>query len=134
MQWGSVYAGPLTVIWDNGPAHYGEPIRTSLQTPELDLTLLALPAYSPDYHPAELVWNWIREEVTANTCFGTAAKVAAAVGHFFEAIDDRAAEVQQRCRSALQTAAFPETAKHPARRTRNLQRRRERALKAALAM
>jgi transposase len=128
------YAGPLTVIWDNGPAHHGPALREYLQTPDLDLTLLALPAYSPDYNPAELVWKWLREEVTANTCFGTAAKVAAAVGQFFEEIDDRKAEVRQRCRSELQTAAFPETAKHPARRARKLQLRRERALNTALAM
>jgi transposase len=128
------YAGPLTVIWDNGPAHYGPELRKYLQTPDVDLTLLALPAYSPDYNPAELVWKWLREEVTANTCFGTAAKVAAAVGQFFEEIDDRKAEVRQRCRSELQTAAFPETAKHPARRARKLQLRRERALNTALAM
>ena len=128
------YAGPLLVIWDNGPAHYGEALRTYLQTPDLDLTLLALPAYSPDYNPAELVWKWIREEVTANTCFDTAANVAAAVGRFFEEIDDRQAEVQRRCRSELQTAAFPETAKHPARRAQKLELRRERALNAALSM
>src|SRR5438552_135866 len=37
------YAGPLTVIWDNGPAHHGPELREYLQNPDLDLSLLALP-------------------------------------------------------------------------------------------
>lgn len=102
------YAGPLIVIWDNSPAHRGEPIRDLLRTPGLDLRLVALPPYSPDYSAAEPIWNWIREEVTANTCFGTAAKVSEAVWAFFAAIDARVEEVKRRCRTALQALAFPQ--------------------------
>ncbi|GAC1432876.1 MAG: hypothetical protein NVSMB62_29400 [Acidobacteriaceae bacterium] len=102
------YAGPLIIIWDNGPAHRGEAIRAYLRTPEVDLRLVALPPYSPDFNPDEAIWKWIREEVTANTCFGTGTKVAAAVLEFFEAVDARAQEVQQRCRTLLQALAFPD--------------------------
>ena len=63
------------MIWDNSPAHRGPEIREYLTTPDLKLRLVALPAYSPDLNPDEAVWDWVREEVTANTCFGTAAKV-----------------------------------------------------------
>ena len=42
------HPGPLVVIWDNGPAHRGEAIRSYLTTPDLQLRLVALPAYSPD--------------------------------------------------------------------------------------
>jgi transposase len=94
--------GPLIVIWDNGPAHGGEPLREYLTTPDLDLVLVRLPAYSPDYNPVEHLWGWARAEVTANTCFGTAAKVSAAVGAFFAGLADRAEEVTRRCRTALQ--------------------------------
>ena len=66
---------PLIVIWDNGPAHGGDAIRAYLATPDLRLRLVRLPAYSPDFNPDEAIWGWIREEVTANTCFGTKAKV-----------------------------------------------------------
>lgn len=103
------YAGPLVVIWDNSPAHRGEPIREFLRTPGLDLRLVALPPYSPDYSAAEPIWNWIRAEVTANTCFGTAARVREAVWSFFAAVDGRVEEVKRRCRTVLQAVAFPQT-------------------------
>jgi transposase len=96
---------PLIVIWDNGPAHGGDALRAYLATPDLHLQLVRLPAYSPDYNADEAIWGWIREEVTANTCFGTAAAVRAAVDAFFRGLRDRAAEVRTRCRTALQAAA-----------------------------
>ena len=43
------HPGPLVVIWDNGPAHRGEAIRSHLATPDLHLRLVALPAYSQDF-------------------------------------------------------------------------------------
>ena len=99
------HPGPLIVIWDNGPAHGGDALCAYLATPDLDLRLVRLPAYSPDYNADEAIWDWIREEVTANTCFGTAAAVRAAVDAFFRGLRDRAAEVRTRCRTALQAAA-----------------------------
>ena len=45
---------PLIVIWDNGPAHHGPEIRAYLTTPELNLRLVALPGYSPDFNPDEI--------------------------------------------------------------------------------
>ena len=101
-------ASPLVVIWDNSPAHRGEAIREFLRTPGLDLRLVALPAYSPDGGADKAIWKWIREEITANTCFGTAANVAAAVGPFFGTVDHRAEEVKRRCWTALQALAFPD--------------------------
>lgn len=128
------YPGPLIVVWDNGPAHHGEALRTYLQTPELQLRLVALPAYSPDYNPAEELWKWVRDEITANTCFGSATHVAAAVTAFLERLDERVAEVKQRCRSELQTAAFPDTARSRERRERRLDQRRNRLAQPASAM
>jgi transposase len=96
---------PLIVIWDNGPAHGGDALREYLATPDLRLRLVRLPAYSPDFNADEAVWGWVREEVTANTCFGTAAKVREAVGEFFRTLTDRTEEVQRRCRTVLQARA-----------------------------
>ncbi|MGI8550560.1 MAG: transposase [Dehalococcoidia bacterium] len=98
----------MILIWDNGSAHRGEAIRTYLQTPDLDLRLVALPPSSPDFNPDEAIWQWIREAVTANTCVGTGAKVGTAVLAFFDAVDDRVEEVKQRCRTVLQALAFPD--------------------------
>ena len=99
------HSEPLIVIWDNGPAHGGDALRAYLTTPDLRLRLVRLPAYSPDFNPDEAIWGWIREEVTANTCFGTRAKVQQHVGQFFREIVNRAAEVKRRCRRVLQTQA-----------------------------
>jgi len=96
---------PLIVIWDNSPAHHGPEIRAYLTTPDLHLRLVALPGYSPDFNPDEAIWDWIREEVTANTCFGTAAKVREKVDAFFAALAERTTEVKQRCRRELQAQA-----------------------------
>jgi transposase len=96
---------PLIVIWDNAPAHHGEAIRTYLTTPNLRLRLVALPGYSPDFNADEAIWDWAREEVTANTCLGTKAKVAEKMGQFFLGLGQRTAEVQQRCRTVLQARA-----------------------------
>ena len=99
------HAEPLIAIWDNSPAHGGGPLRAYLATPDLRLRLVRLPAYSPDFNADEHIWGWIREEVTANTCFGTAAKVREHVDAFFEGLATRTAEVRRRCRTALQTRA-----------------------------
>lgn len=93
---------PLIVIWDNGPAHRGEAIRTYLATPDLHLQLVALPAYSPDYNADEAIWKWARAEVTANTCWGTAERLRAELDRFFAGLADRTDEVRQRCRTRLQ--------------------------------
>ena len=96
------HSGPLIVIWDNGPAHRGEPIRTYLGTPDLSLRLVALPAYSPDFNADEAIWDWARDEVTANTCLGTKAKVREKLDRFFAGLVERKTEVKRRCRTALQ--------------------------------
>ena len=96
------HSEPLIVIWDNAPAQRGEELRTYLATPELRLRLLALPAYSPDYNADEAIWKWARAEVTANTCWGTAERVRAALATFFDGLAARADEVRRRCRTQLQ--------------------------------
>jgi hypothetical protein len=54
---------------------------------------------------SEHIWGWVRAEVTANTCFGTKAKVREKVGAFFHGLTDRTDEVKCRCRTVLQTQA-----------------------------
>lgn len=96
---------PLIIIWDNGPAHRGAALRTWLATPNLRLRLVPLPAYSPDFNADEAVWDWVREEATANLCFGTKAKVVQAVDAFFAGITCRTDEAMCRCRTLLQAQA-----------------------------
>ena len=99
------HPGPLVVIWDNGPAHRGEAIRSYLATPDLHLRLVALPANSPDFNADEAVWDWAREELTANECLGTKAQVQEKMNAFFDGLTHRNDEVRNRCRTLLQARA-----------------------------
>jgi transposase len=99
------YHEPLIIIWDNAPAHRGDAMRAYLKTADLRLRLVALPGYSPDFNPDEAIWDWVREEVTANICFGSATKVREKVDAFFPGLVNRATEVMQRCRRILQALA-----------------------------
>ena len=74
--------GPLRVIWDNAPAHRGEAVQEYLRTPELELRLVNLPGYSPDFNADEAIWGWAREEATGNLCLGSRAAVKERVGKF----------------------------------------------------
>ncbi len=93
---------PLTVIWDNSPAHRGDALRAYLTTPGLNLCLVNLPSYSPDFNADEAVCGWVRQDVTANLCLGTRAAVQEKVGDFFANLASRRDEVKRRCRTVLQ--------------------------------
>ncbi len=99
------HTGPLNVIWDNAPAHRGDAMRAYLATPGLGLRLVNLPGYSPDFNADEAIWDWAREEVTANLCLGTKAAVQEKLGNFFAHLPYRREEVKQRSRTALQARA-----------------------------
>ncbi|MHB1415323.1 MAG: transposase [Chloroflexota bacterium] len=93
------------MIWDNDPAHHGQAIRDYLRTPGLRLRLVALPGYNPDFNADEAIWDWAREEVAANTCLGTKARVEREMGSFFGRLAERTDEVKRRCRTFLQAKA-----------------------------
>ena len=99
------HTGPLTVIWDNAPAHRGKAVREFLQTPGLGLRLVNLPGYSPDFNANEAVWGWAREEATGNLCLGTKALVQERVGNFLQGLASRKDEVRRRCHTILQSRA-----------------------------
>ena len=95
--------GPLRVIWDNAPAHRGEAVREYLRTPELELRLVNLPGYRPDFNADEAIWGWAREEATGNLCLGSRAAVQERVGKFLAGLSSRKDEVRRRCRTVLQS-------------------------------
>lgn len=99
------YREPLVVFWDNSPTHGGDALRAYLRTPDLRIHLVRLPAYSPDFNADEVIWDWARAEVTANTCLGTKAAVRERVDGFFASLQGRKEEVKRRCRSRLQAEA-----------------------------
>ena len=99
------HPGPLRVIWDNVPTHRGEAVREYLRTPELELRLVNLPGYSPDFNADEAIWGWAREEATDNLCLGTKAAVQERAGNFLAGLSSRKDEVKRRCRTVLQSRA-----------------------------
>ena len=81
------HSGPLDVIWDNAPAHRGEAVREYLRAPGLELRLVNLPGYSPDFNADEAIWaGVVREEATGNLCLGTKALVQERVGNFLHGL------------------------------------------------
>ena len=90
------HPGPLRVIWDNAPAHRGEAVREYLRTPGLELRLVNLPGYSPDFNADEAIWGWAREEATGNLCLGSKVKVSERVGNFLAGLASRR---RRRCRT-----------------------------------
>ena len=64
-------------------------MREYLRTPGLNLRLMNLPGYSPDFNADEAVWGWAREEATGNLCLGTKALVKERVGSFLDGLAGR---------------------------------------------
>ena len=99
------HGGRLNVIWDKAPAHRGEAVKEYLRTPGLDLRLVNLPAYSPDFNADEAIWGWARQEATGNLCLGTKTLVQQMVSPFLAGLSSRKEEVKRRCRTVLQSMA-----------------------------
>ena len=99
------HGGRLNVVWDNAPAHRGEAMRSFLKTPGLNLRLVNLPGYSPDFNADEAIWGWAREEAIGNLCLGSRKAVQERVGRFLEGLAGRKDEVRRRCRTVLQSRA-----------------------------
>ena len=99
------HTGPLTVTWDNSPAHRVDSVREYLRIPVLKLRLVSLPGYSPDFNADEAVWGWAREKATGNLCLGSKDAVRERVGNFLVGLSSRKDEVRRRCRTILQSKA-----------------------------
>ena len=96
---------PMRVIWDNAPAHRGEAVREYLRTPEMELRLVNLPGYGPDFNADEAIWGWAREEATGNLCLDSREVVQEGVAKFPNGLASRKDEVSRRCRTPLQSRA-----------------------------
>ena len=71
-------------------------MRSCLETPGLNLWLVNLPGYSPDFNADEAIWGWVRQEVTGNQCLGTKPLVQQRVNHFLAGLASRKDEVGHR--------------------------------------
>jgi transposase len=50
----------LTVVWNGGPMHKGNPIREAVDRFHPRLTLERLPPYAPMLNPVEPLWSWLK--------------------------------------------------------------------------
>jgi transposase len=71
---------PIKLVWDGAPYHRAQLVKDAAQI--LDIELLPLPAYSPDFMPVEHLWHWLREDVTYHTCYDKKADLIAQVDRF----------------------------------------------------
>jgi transposase len=53
---------------------------------ELNINLIRLPAYSPDFMPVEALWRWLREDVTYHRCHTTGEGLIAHIEQFRQTI------------------------------------------------
>lgn len=66
---------PLTVRWDGASYHRAKAVRQRAE--ELQINVLPLSAYSPDFMPVEHLWQWVREDVTYHTCYDSREELIA---------------------------------------------------------
>ena len=78
-------------------------MREYLWTPGLNLRMMNLPGYSPDFNADEAIWGWTREAATGNLCLGSRGRVQERVGSFLAGLAGRKEEVKRRCRTLLQS-------------------------------
>ena len=77
---------PIKLIWDGAPYHRAHVVRDAAQ--DLNVTLVPLPGYSPDFMPVEHLWHWLREDVTYHTCYDQEAHLIAQVERFQAQVND----------------------------------------------
>lgn len=57
----------MTMIWDGAPYHRSQLVKDTAK--DLNINLLPLAAYSPDFMPVEHLWQWFREDLTYHICY-----------------------------------------------------------------
>lgn len=75
----------LTVLWDGASYHRAQAVTQ--RAAALQINLLPLPGYSPDFMPVEHLWQWLREEVTYHTCYDSRDELIAQIDHFQQEIN-----------------------------------------------
>jgi transposase len=78
-------AVPLTVLWDGASYHRAQAVTQ--RADELQIKVLPLPGYRPDFMPVEHLWQWVREEVTYHTCYNSREELMAQLEQFQQTIN-----------------------------------------------
>lgn len=75
----------IAVIWDG--ASYHRSLVVIEAAARLNIRLIKLPAYSPDFMPVESLWRWLRQLVTAHHCHESVADLIRRVAAFTQMIN-----------------------------------------------
>jgi hypothetical protein len=70
----------LIVVWDGASYHRAGMVRDAAEA--LNIDLVPLPGYSPDFMPVEALWRWLRQDVTYHHCHPTAQDLSRRVAAF----------------------------------------------------
>jgi transposase len=71
-------AAPVTLVWDNLPAHHSIAMGAWLADQHAWLRVEYLPAYAPDLNPVEGLWANLKGVELANRACGSLEELAAA--------------------------------------------------------
>ena len=75
----------LIVLWDGASYHRAGIVRDAAAA--LDIQVLPLPGYSPDFMPVEALWRWLREDVTYHHCHASLDDLVVRVAEFQDRIN-----------------------------------------------
>ena len=84
----------MTLIWDGAAYHRSRVVTEVAQI--LEIHLVALPSYSPDFMPVEHLWQWLREDVTYHTCHNSKHQLKEQVSQFQQQLNSYPLEVAER--------------------------------------
>jgi transposase len=84
----------LIVVWDGASYHRAGMVRDAAEALQIDL--VPLPGYSPDFMPVEALWRWLREDVTYHYCHPTAEDLSRRVAAFETRLNQDAYAVADR--------------------------------------
>ena len=75
----------MIVVWDGASYHRSKCVLEAAA--RLEIQIVRLPAYSPDFMPVEALWRWLRESVTYNHCHDFAVELVERVAAFVTQIN-----------------------------------------------
>jgi hypothetical protein len=85
----------LFITVDGSSIHKSKSTKTWLKS-HPQVIFVPLPSYAPSLNLQELIWRWMRAEVTHNHFFGSFAALTNAAKRFFAKLTDLPREVLQR--------------------------------------
>jgi transposase len=75
----------LIVFWDGASYHRAGIVHQAAA--ELQIEVLPLPGYSPDFMPVEALWRWLREDVTYHYCHASLDDLEGRIAKFQDRVN-----------------------------------------------